>query len=153
MPSIRFARNTTSTEVTGYTPAYLSFGRKIRAPKDLVYDPLLRLNDCLIDAKQHIIRQQDWVKEYEDAKRRQESFKERQKVLLKPHILSQSNKGNTQKFAPRRDGPYLITKKVSPTTYIISSFDTEQTELGRYHVKDLTAFHEATQPVVPKRKR
>lgn len=173
LPSIRFALNSTYTEATGYSPAYLSFGRELRAPRDSVYDfrkvveaenfvpritpYLMRLKDCLQDSTQHVIREQDRRKKYADTKRRPEVFSEGEKVLLRTHMLSNAKKGLSAKFAPKRDGPYLVKEKISPTTFILTTLDSRE-DIGRYHARDLTAFHAKEEvippaPMVPKRKR
>lgn len=38
LPSIRFAMNTAMCSSTGYTPAYLTFGRNLRTPDDIQHD-------------------------------------------------------------------------------------------------------------------
>lgn len=172
IPSIRFAMNSTYTQATTYSPAFLSFGREMRDPHDNLYDfrkvvhaenfvpqitPYLkRLNDCLLDATQHVIREQDRRKAVADQHRRPAVFKAGDQVLLKPHVISSKEKGVTSKFAPRRDGPHLITKIISPTTYVLSTHDGQ--DLGRYHAKDLTHFitestASPTLPVIPKKRR
>lgn len=172
IPSIRFAMNSTYTQATTYTPAFLSFAREMRDPHDNLYDfrkvvqaenfvpritPYLqRLQDCLFDATQHVIREQDRRKAVADQHRRPAVFKKGDQVLLKPHVISSKEKGITNKFAPRRDGPHRITKEVSPTTYLLTTHDGQ--DLGRHHAKDLTLFisessSRPTLPVIPKKRR
>lgn len=172
LPSIRFALNSTYTEGTGYSPAYLQFGRELRAPHDCVYDfrkvveaenfvpritPYLRkLQDCLVDSHQHVIREQDRRKVQADQHRTPTTFAVGDKVLLKSHVLSDSTKARTSKFVPKRDGPYRILKKTSATTFILAPEDSQE-EMGRYHSSDLTHFRDREgvqqKPVVPKKKR
>ncbi|KAI5636259.1 gag-polyprotein putative aspartyl protease domain-containing protein [Phthorimaea operculella] len=58
-----------------------------------------------------------------------------------------------------RDGPYVVTKKVSPTTYLIAPVDEPSKSLGKFHSKELTLFRGRVDddhlpaPVVPKRNR
>ncbi|XP_063373838.1 uncharacterized protein LOC134661628 [Cydia amplana] len=93
---------------------------------------------------------------YADQKRRpHESYNIGDKVLLKTHVLSNQTKGITSKFAPRRDGPYTISKIVSPTTYMLTN---NGETVGKYHVSDLTTYHqksgdEPAEPIMPQRKR
>lgn len=59
------------------------------------------------------------------------------------------------KLGPRRDGPYVIVKAVSPTSYEIAAPDNLETPLGKYHVQDLTPCQGGAdeQARVPLRKR
>lgn len=172
LPSIRFALNSTYTVATGYSPAFLSFGREVRAPHDALYDfrrvvaaenfvpritPYLhRLADCLQDSVQHVLREQDRRKVYADQSKRDSDFKMGDQVLVKSHNLSDAAKGFSSKLSPRRDGPYILSKKLSPTAFVLSTLDGE--EVGRYHVGDLTPFQPREDsppqhPFVPKRRR
>lgn len=82
-------------------------------------------------------------------------------MLLKTHILSNAQKKISSKLAPKRDGPYIIAKVVTPTTYELSSLSNRNEMIGRYHVSDLTEFREpdtgqssqSTTPLVPKKNR
>lgn len=174
LPSVRFAFNSTHTDATGYTPAYLTFGRELRAPRDCIYDfrkvveaenfvpritpYLLQLKECLVDAKQHLMREQDKRKEVADKHRKPATFKVGDKVLVRTHVLSKKDKGYTSKFAPRRDGPYVVKKQVSSASYIL--MDAAEEELGRFHASELAIFREAEEdgrvparPAVPRRRR
>lgn len=173
--SIRFAMNSTVCSSTGYTPAYLTFGRELRTPADTLYDfrevvnsenfvpnitPYLKkLATALEDAKEKVMREQDRKKETADKSRRQVTFNAGQKVLLRTHVLSNAAKGITGKLAPKRDGPYVISKVTSPTTYELSTIGEPVRIIGRYHVSELTTFQERGKtdplptPLVPKRGR
>ncbi|GBP14669.1 hypothetical protein EVAR_9580_1 [Eumeta japonica] len=79
---------------------------------------------------------------------------------MKTHVLSSSIKGGTSKFVPKRDGPYLIHKKVSPTTYLLAYPETPDKPIGKYHISDLKRYHaredacsNVPEPVIPKRRR
>ncbi|GBP28284.1 hypothetical protein EVAR_11743_1 [Eumeta japonica] len=79
---------------------------------------------------------------------------------MKTHVLSSSIKGVTSKFVPKRDGPYLIHKKVSPTTYLLAYPETPDKPIGKYHISDLKRYHaredacsNVPEPVIPKRRR
>lgn len=77
-------------------------------------------------------------------------------VLMKSHVLSNASKGITSKFTPKRDGPYVISKKVSPTSYLLA-YEPSGEVFGKYHVSDLRRYHaregECPEPVVVKRRR
>lgn len=174
LPSIRFAMNTTRCKSTGYTAAYLTFGRELRTPDDVGRDLrtivneenfvpqitpyLLRLADTLKEARETQEKEQDDRKKYADAKRRNHpEYNVGDLVLAKTHVLSNLQKAITGKFTPRRDGPYRILHKKSPTTYEIASVDAPEVSLGCFHASDLTRFiSDSTTtpaPIHPIRKR
>lgn len=171
LPVIRFALNSANCRTTGKSPAYLTFGREMRSPIEVVHDlrgimdkenfvpqitPYLRnFLNSLAAVRERVESQQDCAKQNADISRRpSEHFKVGDLVLLKSHLLSKASKDLTAKFFPRRDGPYRIVKKVSPTTYEIAN--TEQPDvIGKYHTKDITRYtgDSLPKPVIPKRKR
>ncbi|GBP22628.1 hypothetical protein EVAR_13908_1 [Eumeta japonica] len=176
LPFIRFAMNTALTKATLKTPAYLTFGRELRSPltaqSDLRsvieaenYIPqitpyLLKLVDTLQNSKESAERQQDLRKSLKDKSRRDGTLIVGDLVLMKTHVLSSSIKGVTTKFVPKRDGPYLIHKKVSPTTYLLAYPETPDKPIGKYHISDLKKYHaredacsNVPEPVIPKRRR
>ncbi|KAJ8943158.1 hypothetical protein NQ314_009820 [Rhamnusium bicolor] len=57
----------------------------------------------------------------------------------------------TSKFVPRRDGPYQISRIVSPTSYKVKDLANQSVSLGTYHVSALTKYvpsiNEGTLPV------
>ncbi|XP_063361755.1 uncharacterized protein LOC134650752 [Cydia amplana] len=174
LPVIRFALNSARCRTTGKSPAYLTFGREMRSPTEVIHDlraildkdnfvpqitPYLRsFLNSLSGIRERVEVQQDKAKQYADASRRpSDEFEVGDLVLLKSHLLSNTSKDVTAKFLPRRDGPYVITEKVSPTTYTIASTDQPDISLGRYHTQDLTRYQgndgDIPRPVVPKRNR
>ncbi|XP_077283285.1 uncharacterized protein LOC143909251 [Arctopsyche grandis] len=161
LPSIRFAMNCAITQATNQSPAYLKFARELRSPLDVHHDlrallaadnyvpqitPYLKnLADDLIQAKETIEKRQDHSKRYAGQTRR-------------PHPSYQlGDLGRSAKFAPVRDGPYRISKMMSPTTFLLSSIDSPMETVGKYHVKELTPYlareADVPAPVVPKRRR
>ncbi|CAK1589903.1 unnamed protein product [Parnassius mnemosyne] len=174
LPFVRFAFNSSVTVFTSTTPAFLTFGRELRSPlsvqadlraviKSENLDPqitpyLLKLADSLSEAKENIEHQQDLRKLQADSDRRDsDPLQEGDFVLMKSHVLSNAAKGVTSKFIPKQDGPYVISKQVSPTTYILTSQKTGEV-VGKYHVSDLRKYHdrggeECPEPVAPKRRR
>ena len=173
LPFVRFALNSSFTISTGSTPAYLTFGRELRSPLSVQADLraviesenlvpqitpyLLKLVDSLSQAKENIEHQQDLRKHQADSRRRvSDPFEEGDLVLMKTHVLSNASKGVTSKFIPKQDGPYVVSKKVSPTTYALTSQKTGEV-VGKYHVSALRRYHdrggECPEPIVPKRRR
>ncbi|XP_062524529.1 uncharacterized protein LOC134198871 [Bombyx mori] len=175
LPVIRFALNNAKCRTTGMSPAYLSFGREMRSPTEVAHDlravldkdnfvpqitPYLRkFVNSFSAVRERVETLQDKAKGYADRSRRPiETFNEGDMVLIKSHVLSKSANGLTSKFVPKRDGPYRIVKKVSPTTYHVAHVDKPDEVLGKYHVNDLTLYREnqsdaLPRPVMPKKKR
>lgn len=174
LPSIRFAMNSAVCQTTGVSPAYLNFARELRSPLDLQHDIRSILNkdnfvpqitpylkkfvDSLISVKERVESQQDRRKECADkSKRPAEVFEVGDQVLLKSHVLSSASKNVTSKFVPKRDGPYVIAKRASPTAYFIANVGNPEEILGKFHVSELTRFHSRDssppRPIVPKRRR
>lgn len=109
-------------------------------------------------ARENRERRQDASKAAKDRHRRcADEFVPGEKVLIEVHALSKAYLGFSRKLAPRRDGPYIIVRKASPTTYQVASTDQSNEVLGTYHVSAnrkfvLTNESDST-PVVPIRKR
>lgn len=153
---IRFALNTAVCQSTGYTPAYLTFGRELRHPDDVHRDmrcvvenenfvpeitPYLKtLSRVLQEARDTQERAQDRNKHYVDKGRRPATFEVGDKVLVSTHVLSNAKTAYTAKFAPKRDGPYVVVKCCSPTTYEIATLQRPDKTLGKYHVSCLTNY-------------
>ncbi|XP_036341690.1 uncharacterized protein LOC118751035 [Rhagoletis pomonella] len=160
LPAIRFAMNTTPCQSTGYTAAYLTFGRELRTIDDIQHDlravihsenfiaeitPYLStLAEVFASAREFELRQQDANKALTNPRRRnQENLEIGSKVLVTTHVLSNASKGVTSKFIPRRDGPYVIIAKQGTTAYVIAHEDNLQQPLGTYHAS-LTPYPSAT---------
>ncbi|XP_037295216.1 uncharacterized protein LOC119189485 [Manduca sexta] len=124
-----------------------------------IAQPLTKLtkkNEPWSWSEDRVEEQQDRRKEYADSSRRPSPvFKVGDQVLLTTHSLSNAPKGLTRKFMPQRDGPYIIKKVISSTTYEL--VDGQAQPIGRYHVSDLTGLvnngFEAIEPVQPRRQR
>ncbi|XP_061393470.1 protein still life, isoforms C/SIF type 2-like, partial [Musca vetustissima] len=157
LSSIRFAMNTSKCSTTGYSAAYLTFGRELRSPCEVQNDlraivtaenfvpqitpHLLRLADALKIAKESEERMQDRNKLYADLKRLpQKEIKVGDKVLISTHIISNKGSNLTSKFVPRRDGPYIVVDKQGAACYTIATMDNIHKPLGKYHASDLTIY-------------
>lgn len=156
LPAVRFSMNTVKCQSTGYTAAFLTFGRELRTPDDVHRDMrvivqtdnfvpqitpyLLTLSNTLHEARENHEKNQDRRTNIKNEHRRPYNYSVGDKVLVTTHVLSKASNQFTSKFAPRRDGPYLIQKIVSPTTYILSSTDKPDQPLGKYHTSALTPY-------------
>uniref|UniRef100_A0A2A4J7C9 CCHC-type domain-containing protein n=1 Tax=Heliothis virescens TaxID=7102 RepID=A0A2A4J7C9_HELVI len=107
---------------------------------------LKKMSSVLLDARDVYESAQAVQKKYVDEHRRPAPD-------YKTQGPNDTNKGQTPKFIPRRDGPYKIQAVVSPTTYILERLR-DGTVLGKYHVSVLTPFVGRIQaPVQEKRRR
>lgn len=175
LSAIRFSMNTSKCQSTGYTAAYLTFGRELRTADDVEHDlrtivesenlfpqitPYLRsLANTLKLAREAEQQMQDRNKKYCDQRRRtQPDLKVCSKVLVTTHVLSNATKGITSKFVPKRDGPYIITNKKGSSSFEIAKGNEPNVPLGTYHVSALTPYRglqhdDPPIPVNPLRRR
>lgn len=98
---------------------------------------------------------QDKNKVYVDLKRKnQPSIQIGDKVLIATHILSKARHGMTSKFAPRRDGPYVVMEKKGSSTYTVASINEPDIPIATLHASAITPYEgQSTAPIYPKRKR
>ena len=156
LPSICFAMNTAACSSTGYSSAYLTFGRELRSPDDAQRDlraivmsenfipqitpRLLELADTLREAREIQEAHQDRRKSCADKRRRSgPAYKVGDRVLVLNHTLSNAAKEVSAKLAPKRDGPYTVFEKVGPCTYRLAQPDGEVVP-GTYHTSALEPF-------------
>lgn len=150
LPSIRFAMNSALNESTGYTAAYLSFGRELRTVDDIQHDlrsivvsenfvaeitpKLLLLAETNKRARENVEATQRRNQNYTDNKRRADpGYKPGEKVWVKTHTLSNASKQFTAKFAPKRDGPYIVLKQHGPASYEIAAMKNPSIPIGTHH--------------------
>ncbi|XP_073811717.1 uncharacterized protein [Musca autumnalis] len=165
--AIRFAMNTAKCQSTGYSAAFLTFGRELRTLDDVQNDLrsiverenfvpqistyLRNLSSILKDSKECEQERQDANKNLYDSHRRsQPNFNVGATVMVTTHVLSQASKGVTSKFVPKRDGPYIITKKIGSTSYEVASPENINTPLGTYHASALTLYTDDNSNIIPK---
>ena len=124
LPSAVMAYNSSVHSVNNETPAYLTFGRDIRLPTDLIIP--MHANDNIKQFKEDLVRRIAEACESalklsnlarmktqtdQNKKNRSNQFKEGDLVWLhRPKI----DTGKTKKLFPRWEGPYRIAKFTSP---------------------------------------
>ena len=174
LPSIRFAMNTASSLSTGSTPAYLTFGRELRTPDDTSHDlrkilqsenfvpeitpKLMQLASTLQQAREIQEHGEERRKKYVDKQRREDpGYHPGELVLATTHTLSNASRGVSNKFAPRRDGPYVVKKRHGPSSYEIADPQKPDVVIGVYHSSALVPYVGESSllpaPVQPLRKR
>jgi hypothetical protein len=145
LPGIRFAMNTAKCSSTGYSAAFLNFGRELRTPADR-----------LKEAQEVQEKEQDRRKTTADSKRRPgPTYAPGDRVYVVTHLVRNASKQRSSKFNPRRDGPYLILSAKGPCSYEVASLEAPDIPLGVYHTSALTPVQEEDQstPVIPIRRR
>lgn len=177
LPAIRFAMNTAWNQGTGYTAAYLTFGRELRTPYDVTHDlrqviqadavnsdlasRLTEVTEAFHNARETHEREQDRRKAQHDRHTRPSpAYAPGDLVWVQTHPISRATDGYTSKFAPKRDGPYVILTPRGPSSYEVASREQPSTPLGTYHasalrpatIDDASATTVST-PVQPLRRR
>lgn len=155
LPKIGFALRTASHETTGFTPAFLNFGRELTlqskdsGPPDIIPE--------IGETAAYGRKIEDLKKTYEEVqarlrsayqnntnrynlRRRQVSFKEGDKVLKRNYPQSDATKYFSAKLAPKFTGPHIVAKKVSPLVYKLETQN--GVSLGNWHVSDLKPYQE-----------
>lgn len=174
LPAIRFAMNSAFNRSTGFTAAYLTYGREMRTPFEITHDlseivesenfiseitPQLRnLAKDLNLAKENIEIMQDNNRTRSNQKRRPDpGYNIGDLVLVETHPISRQESGFSAKLAPRRDGPYIIKTKIGSSIYEISSVNEPDKPIGKYHTSAITRFemrgNKNPEPIIPIRRR
>ncbi|KAF9413744.1 hypothetical protein HW555_008190 [Spodoptera exigua] len=97
-------------------------------------------------------------KKYVDKQRREDrGYNPGELVLATTHTLSNASRGVSNKFTPRRDGPYIIKKRHGPSSCEIADPQKADVVIGVYHSSALTPYVGESPmlpaPVQPLRKR
>lgn len=159
IPEIALAMRTAESVVTGYTPAFLCYGRELRTPwtqaeaKDDTEPPATayrafatEVSKCLQEVldfsrthQNHMWRAQ---KTRYDQHRRPLTIQEGTLVLLESHSLSDATKGFSSKLAPRRSGPFRAVRRVGQNDFVLVDPKTGRRH-GVRHADQLTLYHDA----------
>lgn len=174
LPAIRFAMNSAYNQSTGFTAAYLTFGREMKTPYEITHNfsdivqsekfipditPYLKnlANDLAI-AKANIEEMQDNNRQRVNLRRRPDpGYEIGDLVLVETHPISSQQKQFSAKFAPRRDGPYVIIKKHGSCIYEVANIHEPEKTIGRYHSSAISKFEKRNEeipaPIQPIRRR
>lgn len=125
LPEIAFAMRTNESVVTGYTPAFLCYGRELRTPWDstsaqdtdasssaphaFAAELDQRLQDALAFARAHQNKAQEIQRRQYNSTRQPGHFAVGDLVLKDLHTLSNASKGIAAKLAHKRSGPFTVT--------------------------------------------
>lgn len=156
LPLIQYAINTAKHEVTGYTPAFINFGRYIPIQGEY-YGRIENTQELQLQAKnrEHYVHDiQDLSKVYVkvrqhlhaaykknantyNLRKREPNFAVGEKVWRKNRVLSDATQHFSAKLAPK----YVLNKikrKVSPLVYEL--VDLKGAPTGLWHVKDFKQY-------------
>jgi hypothetical protein len=147
---LAFALRTSVSDTTTFSPAYLMTGREFRTPFDNLmkidlgtrknpFDIGKRLHMVHEIAMQEIHKNQEKSLAYLNRKAVQRTFEIGEKVLLKTHFLSDASKGFTASLAPKREGPYTVTNKISDSVFDLTH-DQNQQVVKKVHINELKSF-------------
>lgn len=134
LAELSFAIRSTVNESTGFSPAYLNFGRELRTPLD--NNLSIALSKCVVGedfarrialihslAKSNMVLNQANYMGWYNKARADSSFDVGDQVLLKCHHLSDASKGFTAALAPKYDGPFEIIEKIGLSTFVLKNND------------------------------
>lgn len=152
LAAIGCALRTAKSEVTGYTPFYINFGREyIKDGREYKYH--LREKSSDVDINSNVLkRHEGFQKMFETIKSRLKKAQERNrhvynlrrrpvtyevgdKVWKRNKVLSDASKGIKAGLCPKFIGPFVITKKIGTCTYELK--DESGRSVGNWHVQDL----------------
>jgi len=150
LPYVVFALRTAMSEVTGFTPAKLLYGRELRQLFDAdtskpIYEPFnpdlqskklqKDLNEIYDLAVKSINKAKESQQKVYNLRHKPFEFKPGTRVWRQNFSKSSAADYETQKLKPKFIGPYVIRSKESATQYILE--DEKGAEKGRWHVSHL----------------
>lgn len=132
LPKVACALRSAQHETTGHSPYYVNFGKEMRLlgseyritpdqDESNALDHLPQRSTCFnklyMDVRARLQRAYEKSKHRYDLRHRPVSFYPNQVVWRKNFVLSDASKFYAAKLADKFIGPFLIHRKVSPTTY------------------------------------
>lgn len=159
IPEIAFAMRTAESVVTGYTPAFLCYGRELRTPweqaqaKDDTEPPAsahrafaAEVTKSLTEVLQYTRAHQDAARQAQqrnyDRHRKPVTIREGDLVLRDNHVLSNAATGFSAKLAPRRRGPFRAAKCVGANDFLLKDCSNGRS-CGIAHADQLVHYHDA----------
>ena len=166
LPDLVFAMNTSKHDSTGFSPAFLNFGRELDPPKMLYHTQdeseanvdgeldtasltrhnarLAKLREVYELVKVNLGRAFSTQSRHYNLRRREWRCHLGDQVYKRENPLSVAAKGFAAKLAPKYSGPYTVIKVNSPVVYDIRN---QSGKIFRHvHIKDLKSAHVSTGP-------
>lgn len=160
LPELQYAINSAKHDSTKFSPVLLTLGYEYPPlhglRPDLGPSPdvdnittgsaglwqqrMLRLSGLRDTAVRHLEEAGERQAHYYDEGRREVRLSEGEKVWVRNHQLSKAVEGRTSRLVKKYDGPYVVSKVLSPIVYEIT--DATGRIIGRHHVSDLKTHYE-----------
>lgn len=147
LDSLKFAYNSAKHEGTGFSPAYLNYGRELSGPhptewgrrqkSDTAERILKRLNETRDMVQIHMARAFQRQEEHYNLRRRAWRPRLGEWVWKKSYPLSNKDKAFNSKLAPKYIGPLQVRRIVSPV--IVDLQDRQRKWYKHIHIQDLKA--------------
>lgn len=156
LSEFRFAINTAWHESTGYTPAEVALGRKLKGPLERalhrppdpnnpVYPILERQQNLISLVKKNIEQAQAKQKRYYNKHRKQTHYQVGDVVWVRTHPLSKADEGFMAKLSAKWKGPAKVVKCLGPVNYSVA-FLNDLGNVETYHVQNLKTCHGYNKP-------
>lgn len=161
LPELAFALNTVRHDSTGFSPAYLNYGRELEIPKAVYRQPegrpsepsvnhsdrLRRLENAYELVRVNLARAFTTQSHGYNLRRREWRCHIGDRVMKREFPLSSAEKSLNAKLAPKFSGPHTVTKVISPVVYELTT--DSGSKIRRVHVKDLKPVTDAEQTQHP----
>lgn len=159
LPSLVMAVNSVQHESTGFSPAFLNYGREFALPGSLhrenqgTEDPeedfteehrtvhqnrLEKLRDIYKLVRLNLSRAFTVQSRHYNLRHREWRCRLGDRVLKREHPLSSGPQGFAAKLAPKFSGPYVVCRVLSPVVYNLK--DATGKRVSRVHIRDLKAY-------------
>ena len=141
IPEIAFALRSAVHSTTGYSPAYLTYGREMRYPWDVERNAsnktpadMHNFANSLRErfevahriAHENMLHAKEAQRKQYDKRRRDATLRIGQLVLRDLHTLSDASKGICSSMAKKRDGPYQVASQVGRNVFKIVDPETKK---------------------------
>ncbi|XP_046810064.1 uncharacterized protein LOC124420627 [Lucilia cuprina] len=155
LPELSLALNSSKQSSTKFSPAYLTQGRELRLPNTVFNEKTeseviessmnpgekhTHLQEIFAFVKDNLHRATNSQAKYYNLRRRDWSPRKGDLVLLKSRVLSKAIDFFAAKLAPKFEGPYVVTKYISPVIVHLADVNTKK-DRGTAHIKDLKQYH------------
>lgn len=150
IPKIQFALNTAVSEVTGYTPSFLVYGRElvtcgsyyldtdttddiIFSPRDPYAENVGKLRSIFDQVQSSLLKAHNRNSGHYNLRRKNVEFNVGDIIWKKTYFKSDKDNKFSKKLAPKYQKCQIKTK-LSPLVYVLK--DMQGKDLGSWHVKD-----------------
>jgi transposase InsO family protein len=153
IPELQFALNTAVNDSTQFSAAYLNFGRELRTPFDNMLNVPLsscksvaemsrRMELVISIARDNNLHSTENALVHYNKRAKEREINVGDKVLLKSHFLSDASREFTSKLADKKEGPFLVTEKLTEKTFNLKSISSGQI-VCKVHINELSPFRES----------